>query len=564
MKFVFDLRLTILIFSILFLFGCIGKKEDAGSLQSIKDTIIVSFDVKSNFRLDSVFFDSLSTDFPELSTYAAQARSFYSNRDWSFAWFKEDGLREHAGFLFQFLQSAQLEGIRDSLTILPELTDRMNIYSVKDSLLQPDPTLEAMLTISFFWYSDKSWTGLPEEKLKAMSWFLPRMHIDKSEWLDSALLHSPDGSLLSKAVFRQYYWLRRYLVQYDSLSKAESWTTVPYPNRNFRFGDSDSLFIAISTSLYLHGDLAVPDSGIVYDSTLYAGVIRFQKRHGLTPDGVLGKKFYEALNVSVADRIEQILINMERSRWMPSDYPQRYVIVNIPDFTLYAYEKGVQIWNMNVVVGKEIHETVCFSGEMKNVVFNPYWVVPPGILYDEIIPGIIKKPNYLSSHNMEVVDGAGKVISSTGIEWKNYLKRGFPYTIRQKPGPSNSLGKVKFLFPNAHNIYLHDSPSRSLYIEENRAFSHGCVRLSDPEKMANYVLEPEGWSPARVSKAMQPGKETWVKLENKLPVYIVYFTAWVENDGQLHFRKDVYHRDEKLKNELIPPAVVDSASFSIQ
>jgi murein L,D-transpeptidase YcbB/YkuD len=249
------------------------------------------------------------------------------------------------------------------------------------------------------------------------------MHIDKEEWLDSALVHSPDGSLLSKAVFRQYYWLRKQLVQYDSLSKGESWMPVAYPNKSLRYGDADSLLVAISKSLYLHGDLESADSSTVYDSTLYTGVVRFQKRHGLTPDGVLGKKFYEALNVSVADRIEQILINMERSRWMPSDYPQRYLIVNIPDFNLYAYENGIQIWNMNVVVGKEIHETVSFSGEMKNVVFNPYWVVPTGILYNEIIPGIIKKPNYLSSHNMEMVNSSGKVITSSSVDWEKNIPR---------------------------------------------------------------------------------------------------------------------------------------------
>jgi L,D-transpeptidase YcbB len=564
MKFVLNLTLTLLIFPVLFFIGCKGNKKESDSYRLKQDTIIISFDKKSNFVLDSLFFDSLSSKLPELADYTEQARRFYSNREWSYAWFNENGLREHAGFLFQFLQNTRLEGIRDSLSILPEIMERLNIYSVKDSLLQPDRTLESMLSISFFWYTDKSWTGLPEEKSKAMSWFLPRMHIDKEEWLDSALVHSPDGSLLSKAVFRQYYWLRKYLVQYDSLSKTGGWMPVIFPSRSLRYGDSDSLLAAVSKSLYLHGDLASADSTGVYDSTLYLGVVRFQKRHGLSPDGVLGKKFYEALNVSVEDRIEQILINMERSRWMPSDYPQRYLIVNIPDFTLYAYDKGIQIWNMNVVVGKEIHETVSFSGEMRNVVFNPYWVVPPGILYDEIIPGVIKKPNYLSSHNMEMVDGSGKVISSSSVDWKKYTKRGFPYTIRQKPGSSNSLGKVKFLFPNSHNIYLHDSPSRSLYIQEKRAFSHGCVRLSYPEKLANFVLEPEGWTPERVKKALLPGKESWVKLENKLAVYIVYFTSWVENDGQLHFRNDVYKRDEKLKNEMIPPSVVDSSAFTIQ
>lgn len=563
MKFKFYHSFQVLFFASLILFGCKSGSTN-NTDQPIKDTIITSFDVKSNFILDSLFFDSLAIAHPDLATYTEQARRFYSNRDWSYAWFKEDGLREHAGFLFQFLQSARLEGIQDSLSILPTLSERLSIYSVKDSLLQPDRTLETMLTISFFWYTDKSWTGLPEEKSKAMSWFLPRMHIDKEEWLDSALVHSPDGSLLSKAVFRQYYWLRKYLVQYDRLSKAEPWSPVVYPESALRIGDADSILLAIGKSLFLHGDLDSMHSTIEYDSTLYRGAIRFQKRHGLTPYGVLGKKFYEALNVSVADRIEQILINMERSRWMPSDYPQRYLIVNIPDFNLYAYDNGIQIWNMNVVVGKEIHETVSFSGEMRNVVFNPYWVVPPGILYDEIIPGIIKKPNYLSSHNMEMVNASGKVISSSSVDWKKYTKSGFPYTIRQIPGTSNSLGKVKFLFPNSHNIYLHDSPSRSLYKAEKRAFSHGCIRLSDPEKLANYVLAPEGWTPERVKKALLPGKESWVKLENKLPVYIVYFTAWVENDGQLHFRNDVYHRDEKLKNEMIPPAIVDSSAFTIQ
>jgi len=547
-----------------FLFLACGNNTSTSDVPKKIDPVIISFDLKSSFIMDSVYFDSLASSIPSMEDWSKQARSFYANRDWSYAWFRKDGLREHAGFLFRFLEHAELEGIKDSLSVFPEIAERMSIYSVNDSMLQPDPLLESLLTIAFFWYADKSWTGLPEEKSKAMGWFLPRMHIDKTEWLDSALVHSPDGSLLSNAVFRQYYWLRKYLVQYDSLSKTSPWSAVSIPEKPLRYGVTDSNIVALARSLYFHGDLDSAYQKYAIDSVMLNGIKKFQNRHGLEPDGVAGKNFFAALNVSVDDRIEQILLNMERSRWMPSDYPSRYLIVNIPDFNLYAYDNSIQIWNMRVVVGKEMHETVSFSGVLKNVVFNPYWVVPAGILYNEIIPGIIKKKDYLSSHNMEMVDGNGKKVSSSGIAWEKYKTGGFPYIIRQKPGSTNSLGKVKFLFPNSHSIYLHDSPSRSLYQREKRAFSHGCVRLSDPEKLANYVLEPEGWSPERVSKALEPGKESWVALKNRIPVYIVYFTSWVETDGQLHFRDDVYKRDEKLKKELVPTPPVDTSAFTIQ
>ncbi len=538
-------------FTGLLFFSCSTGVQEGGTNKAGADTNIVSYDVKGPFLLDSFLLDSVLKDGAIWNKYAANVKSFYVNRNWVMAWFGQEGLREHAGFLMQFLDHVQVEGLKDSFPWMELLQERMNIQAVKDTFTLPDPLLDVLLTTSFFWYSDVAWSGLPEEKTKALGWFLPRYHVDKSEWLDSALMHSPDGSLMSKAVFRQYYWLRKYLVVYDSLAGKGAWPEVNYSGKPLRLGDRDSVVPLLSRSLFFHGDISAFDSSNVVDSVLHEGIKSFQSRHGLTADGIAGPSFFRQLNVPVSDRIEQILLNMERSRWMPSDYPAEYLIVNIPDFNLYAYKNGKQEWTMPVVVGKTIHETTTFSGILKYVVFNPYWVIPPGILYNEIIPGVIRNPSYLRKHNMEVVDKSSKIISPTKISWAKYSSSGFPYTIRQRPGSSNSLGRVKFLFPNNFSIYLHDTPSRSLFKEEKRAFSHGCIRVSDPEKLAGYILEKEGWTEQEVKKAMRPGKEKWVTLKSEIPVYIVYFTAWVENDGKLHFRNDIYKRDEKLKLEMI-------------
>lgn len=512
-----------------------------------------SFDRKTVNTADSVFIDSLTkADTLTFRPYEEELFAFYGNRDWKLAWYGKSGLREHAGYLMQILETAGLEGLHDSFPAMQLLEDRMDIARNVDSTVAPDPLLDVMMTTAFLWYSDKAWSGLPEEKTKALGWFLPRYHVNRAEWLDSALVHSPDGRLLSKAVFRQYDRLRSYLVKYDSIAKAGGWPQVKITKKSLREGDRDSAVNDLAKSLFLHGDLsAIPDSTEKIDTTLVAGIKHFQLRHGMKPDGVAGPAFFRALNVPVEQRIEEILLNMERCRWMPSDYPDRYLIVNIPDFSLYAYDQGKQIWTMNVVVGKLLHETATFSGNLKHIVFNPYWVVPSSIVYKEVVPAVLKNPSYLRKHNMELVDRNGKEVSSSGLDWNKYTEKGFPYTIRQKPGSDNSLGKVKFLFPNSFSIYLHDTPSRGLFKEEKRAFSHGCVRVGDPEKLANYLLSAEDWTPEEVKKALKPGKENWVTLQHTVPVYIVYFTAWVEEDGQLHFREDVYGRDKNLQQELL-------------
>jgi murein L,D-transpeptidase YcbB/YkuD len=186
---------------------------------------------------------------------------------------------------------------------------------------------------------------------------------------------------------------------------------------------------------------------------------------------------------------------------------------------------------------------------MEYMVINPSWGVPRSIIIKEYLPLLQRNRNAVG--HLQVVDNKGRVVPRGAVNFAAYSASSFPFGLRQPPSDGNALGKVKFMFPNEHNIYLHDTPSRSLFQEEKRAFSHGCVRVDDPEKLANYVLAPEGWSPDSVRKALKPGKEKWVSLKNPVPVFIVYFTAWVEEDGQLHFRPDVYGRDERLKEELL-------------
>lgn len=512
----------------------------------------MTYDHKVAVPFDSLFLDSLlRTDTALLEPYAAPLLAFYGNRGFRLAWYGASGLREHAGYLMQYLEKAELEGIRDTFPAWQELKLRMDQQVVQDTSAGPDRRMDVLLTTAFFWYAGKAWSGLPEEKTKALGWFLPRYHLNKSDWLNAALQEAPSGALLSKAVFRQYYWLRDKLEAYVRLSRSGGWPQVNPPGRSLRAGDRDSTVLLLARSLLLHGDLSVPDSSGRMNDSIVAAIRRFQQRHGMHPDGVAGPAFFRELNVPVEERISQMLLNMERSRWMPSEYPGRYLIVNIPDFSLYGYEAGLQIWTMRVVVGKLLHETATFSGKLRYVVFHPYWVIPSGILYQEIIPGVIADRGYLRKHQMEVVDRGGHPVSADQIDWSRYVRGGFPYTIRQKPGNRNSLGRVKFLFPNSFSIYLHDTPSRSLFGEDKRAFSHGCVRVNEPEKLTGYLLRPQGWNADSVRNALLPGRERWVTLKEPVPVYIVYFTAWVENDGQLHFRPDVYERDKYLQEELL-------------
>jgi murein L,D-transpeptidase YcbB/YkuD len=281
--------------------------------------------------------------------------------------------------------------------------------------------------------------------------------------------------------------------------------------------------------------MAAGDTTGMFNDNLEAGVKNFQVRHGYTPTGVINAGLVKDMNVPAEKRLRQLLINMERMRWMPNEpRSDNLVVVNIPEFVLHMYEGKNKVWDMNVVVGKEGHNTMMFTGDLNQVVFSPYWNVPPSIVKNEILPALSRNPGYLESQNMEIVGNEG----------------GLP-SIRQRPGGKNALGRVKFLFPNSFNIYFHDTPAKSLFSQDKRAYSHGCIRLSDPYKMATYLLrnQPE-WTPERINEAMNAGSEKFVRLKKPVPVFISYYTAWVDDEGRLNFRDDIYDHDDKIAGKV--------------
>lgn len=295
----------------------------------------------------------------------------------------------------------------------------------------------------------------------------------------------------------------------------------------------------------------------VYTGDLVEAVERFQGRHGLASDGVIGKGTLEALNVPPAARLRQIRLGLERLRWLPEQFDGPFILVNIPSFHLYGYGEDHERpdVSMNVVVGQSSggHNTPVFHSDMTYVVFRPYWNLPRAITVKEMLPGILRDPSYLARHNLEMVPsfGNGSQVYEPSLESLEMLSAG-SLKLRQRPGPKNALGLVKFAFPNNDNIYLHSTPSVNLFQRARRDFSHGCIRVQDPVGLAEFVLkrQDEAWSPERIEEAMNGAQSRTVMLKQPLPVYIYYSTVLAEPDGTVEFFEDIYGLDRVLEQLL--------------
>jgi murein L,D-transpeptidase YcbB/YkuD len=326
---------------------------------------------------------------------------------------------------------------------------------------------------------------------------------------------------------------------------ARGWPAIP--RATLKVGQWNQAVVALRRRLAASGYLpaqAATDSA-QYDADVETAVTGFQTAHGLKATGQLDAATVAALNVPLEKRMQQVAMNLERWRWMPDDLGARHFFVNVPYYHLIAREQGKPVLDIRVVVGKRGNETPIFSDEMETVVFSPYWNVPESIALEETVPALARDPNYLARNNMEVVTRSGQVVSPSAVPWgdPDALRA---YSFRQRPGSDNALGHVKFLFPNEHSVYLHDTPADALFKRIGRAFSHGCVRVEEPEALAQYVLRDQSeWTPERIVQAMRAGTERHVKLAAKIPVHIVYFTAWVDDNGGLHFQDDVYGYDAR-------------------
>ncbi len=303
-----------------------------------------------------------------------------------------------------------------------------------------------------------------------------------------------------------------------------------------------------------------------FDAKLVQAVVRFQKRHGLKPDGVVGPRTLEALNVPVGQRIRQVEINLERWRRMPHDLGTRYIVVNIADFNLRVVENHRTVLGMKVVVGRPARPTPVFSATMAYIVLNPYWTVPRTIALEDILPKLKNHgAGFLTEENIQVFHGWGnhaRPIDPGSIDWSAYSRDHFPFRLRQNPGPQNAMGQIKFLFPNKFDVYLHDTPDRSLFNREQRDFSSGCVRVEKPVALAAYLLKGDkAWPLQRLKSVLKAGRRQVIHIPRPIPLHLLYLTAWVDEAGILQFRKDIYHRDTALEKTLEQRPTADPEVF---
>jgi len=357
-----------------------------------------------------------------------------------------------------------------------------------------------------------------------------------------------------------YKALKAKLTLYREYEKNNSWPKIP-PGEVLKPGMDDARVPILRKRLFgekrtkaaaaqaSQGTPASPESTI-YDEPLVEAVKQFQKLHGLEPDGVIGFRTKVAINITIEERVRQIILAMERWRWMPEELGRDYIMVNIAGYHLTRYENGKFAERKKVIVGKTYRRTPAFSDTIKYLEFNPYWNVPYSIATRDKLPVLQKNSSAFDAAGFEYFSGKQK-INPHSVNWSQYSRASFPFTLRQKPGPKNALGQVKFMFPNKYNVYLHDTPSRKLFDKTTRSFSSGCVRVHQPIDLAATLLKAkEGWDRARIDDVLASGKRTVVTLDRPLPIHIVYSTAWLAEDGTVRFYVDFYQRDNKLYQAL--------------
>ena len=524
--------------------SCTNSQEDDKEKAEIekkvskRDYSITKANAYSDLFLDSMRMEKFIAEKKFSDSIIRRMRSFYNTRNFQFAWFTSNGLTEQArGFwnLHEYfttyvndsssLQNKELVKKMDNLII----EENMKVNGSSESIIETELTL----TQHFIDYTLQNYEK-GYVKRKEMERFIPRKKEDIVALADSLINKKHNDDKYFEDINDNYRLLKDQLARYHKITVAGGWPTVPAEIIKVKKGSSSPAVAILKKRLQITGDLPAADSSQVFNDTLELAIKNAEARFGYNADGKITEAFLKDLNVPAVERLKQILINMNRMRWMPNKPAGNLLVANIPEFVVHAYEGSNKVFSMNVVVGKEGHNTMMFTGDLNQIVFSPYWNIPQSIVRSEILPAMQNDPDYLARNNMEIVSENGDLP-----------------TIRQLPGPGNSLGKVKFLFPNSFNIYFHDTPAKSLFNREKRAYSHGCIRLAEPEKMANYLLRNNSeWTASRISQAMNSGEEKYVKLKNPVPVFISYYTAWVDEQGRMNFREDIYEHDQKIKNKM--------------
>lgn len=500
-------------------------------------------------RIEAAF----SADSMEVADEKVHARRTlqraYIARDFAPFWVDANGLTERGQDLVSWLAAEpRKHGLRPAdyhLEPVSSLEDGNSAAALVD--------LDLALSDAFLMLGSHFLAGRLNPETLDPEWFANRRHRDLVPVLANAGTMSQPGDALMELLPQAggYARLVGRLAQLRDIRARGGWPVVS-EGPTLREGDRGPRVAEMARRLemagYYEGDAAEE-----FDTELAAAVARFQVLHGLTPDAVVGRATLRILNEPVQAQIEKIIVNLERWRWLPENLGERYVIVNIAGFNMDLIEQGETSLSMRVVVGRPYRRTPVFSGNMTYLVLNPSWEVPRNIAVRDKLPLIKADPAYLGRQGYALLQGWGadeRVIDPASVDWDSITAGNFRFRLRQRPGELNALGRVKFMFPNTHAVYLHDTPSRELFAQASRSFSSGCIRLEQPLELAERLLSgSDNWRRPDIDRTVQGGKETVVKLPQSIPVHLLYWTAWADTDA-IQFRDDIYERDVRVMREL--------------
>jgi murein L,D-transpeptidase YcbB/YkuD len=501
---------------------------------------------------------------PNFPYYQDELESFYGPIDYGLAWFKDGRLTSPARDVIGVLMAAGARGL-DPVDYDAVRLDSLAVALESDS--DPPPDLQALIdvaiTIGLFRHISDLHIGRVNPANLNMGFNIEPKKYDLPALVRAAVAENRIGGMVAEVQpkFLQYELLEQALPRYRQLAGDPSLQPVPVVDA-FKEGDSYAGLPQLRRLLIATGDLEESEAGPAgstrYEGEVVEAVKRFQARHGRTVDGIIGPATFESLNVPFQERVEQIEFAMERMRWLPELSGTPFIAVNVPAFELWALDpatgRGVPAANMRVVVGKSLDkQTPVFMEDMRWLEYRPYWNIPYSITARELLPHIRKDPAYLDQHDYEIVPQFGNEVQPLRATEANIEKLGSgQLKLRQRPGPNNSLGLVKFIFPNNEAVYLHSTPATQLFARTRRDFSHGCIRVEDPVGLAEWVMknQPGGWSRDRIVEAMNGGAPTRVVLEKPFPVIIFYTTVLVDTEGTVSFYDDIYGHDETLAGAL--------------
>ncbi|EKB48807.1 L,D-transpeptidase family protein [Cecembia lonarensis] len=495
---------------------------------------------------------------------------FYTERDFQVAWLREDTVLLELAYEMRYeIQQSKFDGLQPADYHLQAIDGLFMKYeaarSEGRSLSRADMgALDLLLSDAFVMLASHLYHGKVDPEQLRTVWNIQRSAPDL--YLDQRLSSAIQAGSIRRALqdlypsFTIYRPMREGLRQlYNDferfqIEQTSSWKELKI-SRSLKVGDNSPIIPDVVKRLSFWGFLPndYESQGKGYDAEIEEAVKKLQLKFGMESDGVIGQGTIYALNQSPQDLIKKTSINLERLRWLPDNLKeQELIIVNTANFQFDFIQQRDTVLTSRVIVGRSFHSTPQFSAQMSYLVFSPTWTVPPSILRQEVIPGMRKDPQYMAKRKMRLLTFSGQEVPTSSVDWSKVSAAGFPYMVRQDPGEHNSLGLVKFMFPNKHHVYIHDTPARSLFEREDRALSYGCIRIQKPVELAKLLLQhDEGWTDERINSAMRQSREQVVNLDRKIPVVILYLTYWTTSDGRVFFRRDIYNRDNEVYQALI-------------